>query len=616
MGEENRLRELLKQVENKFLVEDNKLFEPYIKKIRFPKYKALRTNTEINFTYPLTVLVGINGSNKTSVLQALYGAPGNQSIGNYWFSTEVDKIKKDERHAVIYSYYHEGAKRIVEVLKTRIEKEKNPDYWEPSRPLQKYNMERIIPEELITAGNRGKTRWDNISKNVVFCDFKDYISAFDMYFYNYLFEPKKTFKTRQDFIRLRSKKLSDVITHNLDSLNYTRVEQIEDNFVISPEICKVIGEILDQDYEEIRIISHKLYSKGNHIRPLKTILIKKSDFNYSEAFAGSGESRLIMLVNDIMNAPEKSLILIDEPEINLHPRAIIQFKYFLLNQILRKGHQIVLTTHSHYLVDKLPNSAIKLFQNIDDEVTITENVDYTDAFLELGEDIGKKAKIIVEDKLAKAIVEYSINKSGVKSMEEIIEVQYLLGGVDDIIINHIRMSSTQENNNTFYILDGDTNLLSTYSGHVIKSNWIENDKINPELIPESEDRNLENIIKELTNTAVKFTTSSGTNKHKELAALQRKFLEFWKTNVFFLNSTTPERAIIESMDITKEELKDIDTTGKEYFEQLAQEKLGREVNSNEILIFQEQELNKLSNDSYLKKHIKKTINQIWQSVDK
>ena len=615
MREENGLKKLVDKVNQKFLVENHKLFEPYIEKIRFPKYKALKENSEINFTYPLTVLVGINGSNKTSVLQALYGSPGNQSVGNYWFSTEVDKIK-DERHAMIYSYYHQGAKKTVEVLKTRIEKENNRDYWEPSRPILKYNMERIVTKELEDAGNKAKTRWDTINKNVVYCDFKDYISAFDMYFYNYIFEPKKTYKTRQDFIRLRSKKLSNVITNNLESFNYTRIEQIEENSVISPETCKIIRKILDQEYQEIRIISHKLYSKGNYIRPLKTILIKKNDFNYSEAFAGSGESRLIMLVNDIINAPEKSLILIDEPEINLHPRAIIQFKYFLLEQILKKSHQIVLTTHSHYLVDKLPSSAIKLFQNIDDEVIITENVEYTDAFLELGEDIRKKAKIIVEDKLAKATVEYSIKKSEVKSMEEIMEVQYLLGGVDDIIINHIRMSAMQENKNTFYILDGDTNFLSNYSGEIINSSWIENGKINPQLIPENEDENLGSIIKALTNTTVNFTTSSGTNKHKELVILQRKFLNFWNKNVFFLNSTTPEKAIIESMDIKKEEVKVTDVSGKGYFERLAQEKLGREVDSNDILIIQEQELNKLPDNSVLKKHMKDIINQIWQLVEK
>lgn len=60
--------------------------------------------------------------------------------------------------------------------------------------------------------------------------------------------------------------------------------------------------------------------------------MRKSGRNYTEAFAGSGESRLIMLVNDIVNAPKNSLILIDEPEINLHPSAILRFKTFYCNK--------------------------------------------------------------------------------------------------------------------------------------------------------------------------------------------------------------------------------------------------------------------------------------------
>ncbi|CJH58694.1 Uncharacterised protein [Streptococcus pneumoniae] len=43
----------------------------------------------------------------------------------------------------------------------------------------------------------------------------------------------------------------------------------------------------------------------------------------------TGEARIILLVNDIVNAQSNSLILIDEPEISLHPSAIYKFKEFL-----------------------------------------------------------------------------------------------------------------------------------------------------------------------------------------------------------------------------------------------------------------------------------------------
>lgn len=39
------------------------------------------------------MLVGKNGTGKSSVLQAIYGCPQNKSTGDYWFSTDVDPIE-------------------------------------------------------------------------------------------------------------------------------------------------------------------------------------------------------------------------------------------------------------------------------------------------------------------------------------------------------------------------------------------------------------------------------------------------------------------------------------------------------------------------------------------
>lgn len=52
-----------------------KMFPSYITHIRFPRYKNIATDAKIDFTFPITALVGSNGSGKTSVLNDLYGAP-------------------------------------------------------------------------------------------------------------------------------------------------------------------------------------------------------------------------------------------------------------------------------------------------------------------------------------------------------------------------------------------------------------------------------------------------------------------------------------------------------------------------------------------------------------
>ena len=72
-------------------------------------------------------LIGVNGSSKSSVLRAIYGAPKDKSIEDYWFETNVDNVGDDkgdkQKSCFIYGYYNAPARRNVEVIKTRIKKQ-------------------------------------------------------------------------------------------------------------------------------------------------------------------------------------------------------------------------------------------------------------------------------------------------------------------------------------------------------------------------------------------------------------------------------------------------------------------------------------------------------------
>ncbi|TGY55896.1 AAA family ATPase, partial [Limosilactobacillus reuteri] len=211
------MQDIITDLSKKFS-NNKKEFIPYINSIRFPQYKLLVKGTKIDFEYPVTMLVGENGCNKTSILQALYGSPAGKSLETFWFETSVDKISK--RNVIIYSYYQPKAKKNVEVLKTRIHSSSNPDYWEPSRPVKKYKMDPINKEELEKAGNKATTRWDPIEMNVVYCDCKEYVSAYDLFFYHYNFHKSKTINHRQDYIRKQSILLNKIISKDLNTYDY------------------------------------------------------------------------------------------------------------------------------------------------------------------------------------------------------------------------------------------------------------------------------------------------------------------------------------------------------------------------------------------------------------
>lgn len=65
------------------------VFINYIEYIDFPFYKNLIPRTRINFEFPMTVLIGKNGSGKSSTLHALFGAPQGYTCSDFWFSTDV-----------------------------------------------------------------------------------------------------------------------------------------------------------------------------------------------------------------------------------------------------------------------------------------------------------------------------------------------------------------------------------------------------------------------------------------------------------------------------------------------------------------------------------------------
>lgn len=96
---DNQIIKSLEGITKNFSKNKNQ-FYPYIDYIRFPHYKSLSLNSRINFNFPITLLVGRNGVNKTSILQALYGSPANKSVSEYWFSTNVDQIDEVDGNSV------------------------------------------------------------------------------------------------------------------------------------------------------------------------------------------------------------------------------------------------------------------------------------------------------------------------------------------------------------------------------------------------------------------------------------------------------------------------------------------------------------------------------------
>ena len=525
-------------------------FKQFIEYLRFPFYKNFEEDLKLNFTFPLTFLTGTNGSGKSSILHALYGAPKGKNIADYWYNTALDPIDdlKENRHCFIYSYKTEFTKTQIEVLKTRIQRKDkrtgkiNPDYWEPSRPLKKLGME-FPPENADsreTSGEKGQ-RWELSSRNIYYMDFRYSLSAYDKYFYFGVKPNTKTLKFKQDIIRKYAPKLKKSFDECNKVSYFTR--RTNKPKKLSSKAVKYISEILGKNYIEIILLEHNFY---NHTKGF-AIKYKTSGLAYSEAFAGSGETAVVKLVNDILSVEDYSLIILDEPETSLHPAAQKKLIQFLLKKIKIKKLQVVISSHSPDMIEGMPKEAIKiLYENPkSNKVNIIENVLPESAFLHLGHSIPNKKMLIVEDDLAKVILQKTLEQTNDSNL---FDIQYFPGGESRIKQENMLVYSKEEDKKHFIIFDGDQLV----------------DHVDVNLLS-SKDKTLDNLkklIKDTVGEDIKFNTDGGDNREQQQIDLILKYLKFHKNNVFFLPKNIPEEIIwsnqvLINSDITEGEQEQI-----------------------------------------------------------
>lgn len=498
-------------------------FKKYIDFIQFPFYRNVEIDTRITFDFPLTIFIGQNGCGKSSCLHALYGAPDRYTPYKFWFDTKVDPVyyfdEQRKRHSFWYSYV-DSKGNTKEVIKARIKRKNDPNYWETSRPLAWAGM-NIRSDR----NDRDKP----IIKNVVYLDFRAELSAFDKYFY---FGDLKNSKSRnkQEFIRKKSSSLNNLFTGKkqiIKSSNRVLNNPVE---TLSTQELKWISYILGRSYVKGTSVLHELFRNEGYSALFQTNFAK-----YSEAVAGSGEMAVLRLVREILSADDYSLILLDEPEVSLHPGAQIRLKTFLLEQIKLKKHQVIITSHSPSIVKDLPKEAIKVFyQNPSNgRFLVKENLTPEEAFYHIEFPIESKKNIIVEDILAKKIIDGVLKSMGEESAN-LFNIKFNPGGESVIKQEFITVFCREANKNDYVIFDGDQ---KPKEPHYDWRNFTQ--------VQLNENDFIKNVIKEQTGEYIKFSVDggkSGGNQEQQIA-LGKKYLDFYLTNVFYLPKEIPEEVI-------------------------------------------------------------------------
>lgn len=474
-------------------------YHPMITDIRFWNYKNIKDGSRLEFNFPISLIVGANGTNKTSILRALQGGVAGDSLANYWFDSKLDLIPHDEnKPKYVYSYDLPlvGKKeKYAQVMYQRVFRNdrKEKDYFETVPPT---GTSYISNEDFANLNKKyseyhSDTRWKPIDKSVCYIDIREMPSAYDVNMkfaqLGFIFDKgqvkkahtsrgyKGVIQDQKDRVRSASDKILEIfniadvgcgkdtdIQRMFKSVNVETGIYCEAPVVLSDKEVEWIGYILGRQYTKIILLTHSYFGLPGTTARVEAIDTdgNRGGSEYSEAYAGSGEYAVIMMVHRIYSAINKSLILMDEPENSLHPESQRRLMEYILMMSRVRLHQFVISTHSAYMAEEMPKESMHhLYRGGSPGVGIKSNVSSRDAFIGIGGAPAtaiEKVAIKVEDALAAAVVKRTLRLFFDEREQRKYSVTYF-GSCSEAINKLIPADISENRKDSLWILDGDSN---------------------------------------------------------------------------------------------------------------------------------------------------------------
>ena len=348
-----------------------------IRNLHIEEYNGLE-NLDINFesegkVLDLIVLAGINGSGKTRVLESI----------RYWFEMFRSKAVNVEL------FYEENEREVLESLmnsegltETEKEMQKDIEFTDCLRNIKFYNYDY----------RHNKTENRNYNSKIISKSFEN-LKIFPKLIYvptEINFEEIKkaqtNLKKEYSFINI----VDSYEIKNIPSYIATRISKVaneEENLTMGQVRKKVFAEI--NGIFEILELDVKLseISKDENSMPIFTDSSGKK-FGINEL--SSGEKQLFLRTLAIkMLEPENSIIMIDEPELSLHPKW--QQKIVDVYRKIVRNNQIILATHSPHILGSVEKENIILLEKNENGIVKVKTGD------EFGNSYGQTTGRILED---------------------------------------------------------------------------------------------------------------------------------------------------------------------------------------------------------------------------
>ena len=331
-----------------------------IEKIYISNYKNLK-NLEMNFKknneiLDLVVLTGSNGSGKTRILECILNCFENYINSNY---------KEDKNRLDIY--FQENEKKCFN---------ESFDLEMFFKVLNRYNWKKVEP--FVLGGNYKKDDFFEKGKML-----KEKLEVLPKIIY---------VPTEINFQKMDT--ASTTLVQKYKFINIVDTNLIKD--IPSFIATKIITMIFQNKNEKVGDVQKKVFDEINEIFEILEINVKVEDisqdgrnipifknsagekFDINELSSGEKQLFLRTLAIKMLN-PENSIILIDEPEISLHPKW--QQQIVDVYKKIGKNNQIIIATHSpHILGSVKKENIILLDRNDDGKIMIKTDEDLYDSY--------------------------------------------------------------------------------------------------------------------------------------------------------------------------------------------------------------------------------------------
>lgn len=180
---------------------------------------------------------------------------------------------------------------------------------------------------------------------------------------------------------------------------------------LTPESLQNLSYILGQQYGRARFV-------GTDVDVDRKIgLLTKSYGEISQFHQGAGEDSILDTFKLLQDIPNQSLLVIDEVENSLHPQAQRRFVKYLLKLSRVKKLQIILSTHSPFVLEELPPIARIMLMQLSDRKEIVCEVSTNFALASMDDGEHPDLYAFLEDDEAVSLF-WEILKQDVEHYEE------------------------------------------------------------------------------------------------------------------------------------------------------------------------------------------------------